>query len=214
MFLVGLSFVLIYVFDVGQVGYLVDSKDGQTSVSAGCNPAILVWDALAVALFVTLMLRKPNTVVPGIPSRGRRILAFLIDFWFSLLALSGVVALLPLWLEAVRTAHFAWHFQRDYGVPTDDLFAFPAVLATMVLLVLYFVFPLTRGRQTVGCFIVRIQVTPPFGDGGRFTFKEALRRIYHEFTGLSPFRKWDRDALGRTRWDRQTNCNVVLVGDD
>ena len=40
----------------------------------------------------------------GIPTRKRRVLAFVIDFCFSLFTISSVDALIPLWLEAVRTA--------------------------------------------------------------------------------------------------------------
>jgi uncharacterized RDD family membrane protein YckC len=132
------------------------------------------------------------------------------------LASITLVALVPLWLEAARTGHFTWHFQRDYAVSTDGVFALPSVLGFLALMVLYFVFPLTRGKQTVGCFIMRLKVTPPFGDGGCFTFPNALKRTYYEFSGLATFltRKWDRDGQGRTWYDIQTNCTVVLIEDN
>jgi len=216
MALVGLSFVAIQVFDVGQVGASMEWKDGKATVSAGSSPFILVWDVTAILLYLTLMLRNANTEVSGIPTRARRIAAFSIDFWFSLLTLSGIGALVPLWLEAARTGHFSWHFQRDYTVSTDGGFALPSVFIFLGLMVLYFVFPLTRGKQTVGCFIMRIKVTPPFGDDGCFTFRSALKRTYYEFSGLATFftRNWDRDGHGRTWYDIQTNCAVVLIEDD
>jgi hypothetical protein len=216
--LVVLSFVVIHAFDVGQVGDSLEWKDGKTRVSAGSNPVILVWDALAISLFVTLMLRKSNTTVTGVPSRGHRILAFSIDFWFSLLAISGVGALVPLLLEAARTGRFSWHFQRDYAVSSDGQIALPSAIAFLALIALYFVFPLTRGKQTVGGFIMGLKVTPPFGDGGRFTFRQAVRRTYYEFNGLSPFlwlsKDWDKDGQGRTWYDIKSNCTVVLVGEN
>jgi hypothetical protein len=90
-------------------------------------------------------------------------------------------------------------------------------LSFLALMVLYFAFPLTRGRQTVGCFIMRIKVTPPLGDRGRFTFREAFRRTYYEFNGLSPFlwlsKDWDMDGHGRTWYDIKSDCSVVLVED-
>jgi uncharacterized RDD family membrane protein YckC len=156
----------------------------------------------------------PNVVVEGIPARKRRIFAFVIDFWFSLLTLSAVGALVPLLVEAVRTGHFAWHFQRNYSVNTDGLSAV-WILLFMALMVLYFTFPLTRGRQTVGCFIMRLRVTPPFGDQGCFTLRAALRRTFYAFRGLCSIftRNWDRDGQGRTWYDRETDCTVVLVSD-
>lgn len=212
----GLSFVVLYTFNVGQVGDSIQLKDGRADVSAGSHPVVLVWDAIALALFVALMLRNTDTVIVGAPSRGRRIAAGLIDFWFSLLTLSGISALLPLGLEAVRTGHFTWHFQRTYTVSTDG-FALPSMFAFLALMVLYYVFPLTRGKQTVGCFIMRIKVTPPFGDRGRFTFHQAIRRTYYEFNGFSPFlwlsKDWDRDGQGRTWYDIKSDCTVVLVED-
>lgn len=95
---VGLSFVVIHYYDVGQVGDSMQWKDGRTSISAGSHPAMLLWSAIAIALFIVLMVRKPSAVVEGIPTAKRRIFAFLIDFWFSLLALSAVGAVIPLLL--------------------------------------------------------------------------------------------------------------------
>jgi hypothetical protein len=59
-------------------------------------------------------------------------------------------------------------------------------------------------------------VTPPFGDRGRFTLREAMKRTYYEFTGLCSMfgRKWDSDELGRSWYDRRTNCTVVLIDDN
>ncbi|HVA17999.1 MAG TPA: RDD family protein [Candidatus Dormibacteraeota bacterium] len=211
---VGLSFVIIHFFNIGQVGDSMEWKNGDTSISAGSHPAMLVWTATAIALFILLMVKEPTAVTAGIPTRKRRILAFVIDFWFSLLTTSSVGALIPLWLEAVRTGHFVWHFRRNYSVSTDSFFLLSS-LFFMVLMVLYFAFPLTRGRQTVGCFIMRLRVTPPFGDEGRFTFKAALMRTFWAFMGQTSIltRKWDRDGLGRTWYDRRTGSAVVLVSD-
>lgn len=214
LILVGLSFVVIHFYDVGQVGDSMQWKDGNTAISAGSHPATLLWAAIAIALFLLLMIREPEAVAAGIPTRKRRVFAFLVDFWFSLLTVSTVGALIPLSIEAVRTGHFVWHFQRNYSVDTDALSALSSLLF-MALMVLYFVFPLTRGRQTVGCFIMRLRVTPPFGDEGRFTLRAALMRSFYSFVGLTSIltRNWDRDGQGRTWYDRRTGCTVVLVSD-
>ena len=214
--LVGLSFVILHIFKIREVGTFAQVSDGKAVVSVGSHPAIIVWDAVAMLLFLTLMLRNTNSTVIGIPSRGRRIASFMIDFWFSLLTLSGIGALVSLTLEAARTGRFVWHFQRPDAVGTDIVLGFLNVWIFLTLMVLYFVFPLTRGRQTVGCFIMRVKTTPPFGDGGRFTFWAALRRTFYEFRGLTSVlsRDWKRDIDGRTWYDIETNCTVVLVEDD
>lgn len=168
-----------------------------------------------LALFVLLMVRRPSGVIGGVPTLKRRVLAFLIDFWFCLLIVSSVGELVPLWLEAKRTGHFAWHFQRNYSFSSEGLAA-SVSLVFMALMVLYFAFPLARGRQTVGYFIVGLKVAPPFGDAGRFTFKAALVRTFYALVGLTSVLtwKWDRDSEGRTWYDRKTNCTVRLVNDD
>jgi hypothetical protein len=155
--LVGLSFVLIQFFHVGQIGDSMEWKNGNTSISAGSHPAVLFWAVIAIALFVVLVVRKSGTVAEGVPSSKRRILAFLIDLWFSLSVVSSVGALIPLLLETMRTGHFAWYFHRSYSVNTDALAAVASLLF-MALLVLYFAFPLTRGRQTVGYLILRLKL--------------------------------------------------------
>lgn len=210
LILVGLNFVIIHFFNVGQVGGSMEWKDGDTSISAGSHPAMLLWTAIAIALFILLMVKQPKAMAAGIPTRKRRVLAFVIDFCFSLFTISSVDALIPLWLGAMRTGHFMWHFQRNYSVNTDSLSLLSSLLF-LVLMVLYFVFPLTRGRQTVGYFIMRLKVTPPFGDQGRFTLKAALLRTFWAFMGLA--RNWDQDGQGRTWYDRRTGCEVVLVSD-
>ena len=131
-----------------------------------------------------------------------------------ILALSSVGALIPLSLEAERTGHFEWHFQRNFSVKSDALSAL-STLFIMFLMILYFAFPLTRGRQTVGCFIMRLRVLPPFGDEGRFTLSASLKRSIYSFIGLCSIvtRGWGRDEYGRTWYDRTTGCTVVLVSD-
>lgn len=212
---VGLGFVLIRFSGIGQIGDSMQWENGNTSISAGSHPAVLLWAVIAVALFVVLMVRKPGIVAEGVPTSKRRILAFLIDFWFSVSVMSSIGALIPLLLEAGRTGHFAWRFQRNYSTPTDPLAALASLVFT-ALMVLYFAFPLTRGRQTVGYFILRLKLAPPFGTEGRFTLKAALIRTYYAFTGgIFVFsRNWDRDGQGRTWYDRKTNSSVVFVDDD
>jgi hypothetical protein len=143
--LVGLSFLATRAVE-GTVGSSYESENGAVLVSAGSQPIILIWDGVATLLFILLMLRPSNLGAVGVPSRFRRLAAFAIDFWFGPLAPSGILALLPLFFEAIRTGHFAWQFQRDYAVGNDGLLTLPSVLLFMGSLFLCFVFPLTRGR--------------------------------------------------------------------
>jgi len=208
-----LSFAVPYVFSVGEVGYTAHSKNGAVYVSAGSHPAFLVWSAIGLALFLLLMRMKAEETFDGVPSLKRRFLAFVVDFLFSLTIVTSFGGMLPLWVEGVRTGHFSWHFARDYSLQSDELFIFPGVLLSMRLMLLYFVWPLMKGRQTIGCFILRLRITPPFGDRGAFTFREAFRRTWYEFKGLCSLLRIrePRDSDGRTWYDKETNCTVVLI---
>jgi uncharacterized RDD family membrane protein YckC len=208
-----LSIVCLEAFSTGQVGYSAEWKDGKSFVSAGSDPATLALATVALLIFVLVIRTKAEGNITGVPTLSRRFVAFLIDFWFSVWIVSNFAAIIPLWIEAARTGYFSWHFRRNYAVGTDEIFALPFVLASMALIFFYFVIPLTRGKQTVGCFVTRIRVTPPFGTEGVFTFRQAVQRTWCEFRGLCGF-LWagkDRDGEGRTWWDRQTSCTVVLV---
>jgi uncharacterized RDD family membrane protein YckC len=196
------------------VGFSMTTTNGKSQVSAGSHPIMVIWFGLSIVLYVALMVANEAAVTLGTASMKRRIVAFFVDFWFSLLGLSAIGALLPLCLEAIRTGHFSWTFERGYTENTDVLLGFPLVLVTMGLMFLYFVIPLTKGKQTVGCLLMGIKVTPPFGDEGQFTFPQAVRRTWFEFQGMCalPFNLKDgRDSDGRTWYDIETNCRVVLV---
>lgn len=198
------------------IGDSADWYNGQAKVTAGSDPIMLVWAAAGVLLFGLFMRSGAKPAITRAPSMKRRAVAFIIDFWFSLVTIASIEGLIPLWLEAQRTGHFSWTYARDYAVSSDLTVGIPTTLALLALLVCYFAFPLTRGRPTVGCFIMRLRVTPPFGDEGRFTFPDALRRTFYEFRGLctSVWQGYDIDGLGRTWYDRETDTRVVLISDD
>ncbi|HET6931685.1 MAG TPA: RDD family protein [Candidatus Acidoferrum sp.] len=206
-----LIFVLFYRFSISQIA--VQGGDGAYHVSAGSHPILLAWSIIAIVLFFASVYIEGTATEDGIPSLGRRFLAFLIDFFFSLAVISTFAAVIALLIEYSHTRQFAWSFERNYSLPTDDMILLPLLVLTMVLMFFYFVWPLTKGKQTVGAFIMRLSTTPPFGDKGCFTFREAARRVWFEFRGLTLFAvfKPGLDAQGRTWYDRETNCRVRLI---
>lgn len=208
------SYAALHYGNFGGAFISMKTENGNTVTAAASSPTVLVWDLLAIMLFIVLMLRNTNYTVTGIPGRFRRFSAFAIDFWFCLLALSGIGSMVPLWFEAARTGHFAWDFERHYRVGTDSAID-AIVIFTMALMILYFAYPLTRNRQTVGCFVMGIKTTPPFGSDGRFTLHAALRRVFYEFRGLcgAMSHGYQQDEFGRMWHDLETNCRVVLVED-
>lgn len=201
------------IFPTRHIGFSEVVKNGESEMSVRSDPILFIWAAMAVVLFAVLMGIRSRTVTVGIPTLKRRAAAFFIDFWFSMTTVTTASALVPLWLEIRRTGRFPWHFERDYSVGSDA-FILPLVLLEMAVVFLYFALPLTKGKQTVGCFVMRLRVVPPFGDYGRFTFRESLRRTAYELWGLLTWKWATKDFLddrGGTWWDRETNCSVVLV---
>lgn len=212
-FWLGLSIIiLMYVFSAGAVGFDSHSNGGKGYMAAGSHPALLAWSAFSIVLVAVLFRLKVEEIPDGIPSGWRRFFAFLMDLWFIGAILASLGGLVPLWIESRRTGHFAWHFERNYSVPSDDL-VFPLVLISLAVIFLYFVWPLTKGKQTLGCFILRLRVAPPFGLSGAFTFQQAVRRVWMELTGTVSVlsRRNERDSQGRTWYDRETNSTVILI---
>jgi hypothetical protein len=107
-------------FSTGQVGYSAEWKDGKSFVSAGSDPATLALATVALLIFVLVIRTKAEGNITGVPTLGRRFVTFLIDFWFGVWIVSSFAAIIPLWIEAARTGHFSWHFQRNYAVGTDE----------------------------------------------------------------------------------------------
>jgi uncharacterized RDD family membrane protein YckC len=209
-FWVTLSLPFQYLFSTSMVVY--DSESGKGYATAGSHAALLAWTVCSVVLFAFLLRVEAKETPAGVPSWWRRFLASLIDFWFSVTIVASFGVAVQLCIESWRTGKFSWHFERNYSVRTDEVF-FPMVLIGMALIFLYFVWPLTKGKQTLGCFILKLRVTPPFGTNGAFTFWAAIRRVWLEFWGMgfSLFKRGDRDGEGRTWYDRETNCTVILI---
>lgn len=209
------SFASMYLFKIRVVGLSTYASNGIQLVEAESHPFLVCWSLAGIFLFVMLFCVGGAEVNGGIPSLLRRFAAFLIDFWCSVLVPSSILALLFLYAEARRTGHFVWHFERDHSVPGDDSLFFLTFALVVGFMLLYFVLPLTRGKQTIGCFLMRTKVLPPFGDRGAFTFRQAVRRTWYEVKGLSVLRLFgkdkDRDSQGRIWHDRETNCTVVLI---
>lgn len=210
---VAVDLILIHFFATGEIGYTSHWENGKGYVTAGTHPVFLIWSAVAIVIFLMVLRVRTEEFPAGVASGKRRILAFAIDFWFSLATLSSLGGLLVLMAESARIGKFVWQFQRNYTVPSDEYLGIPIVLSTMVLMVLYFAWPLTKGKQTVGYFIMGMKVTPPFGTSGSFTFWQAIRRVRLAFTGTLSLlsRKADRDSTGRTWYDRETNSTVILI---
>lgn len=174
----------MYALGVTTFGFGGEWSDGKVAVSAACHPILLGWDVLGVLCFYVLVRRRDSPRVVGFPGSGRRIVALFVDLYFGTTILASVGGLIILALEASRTGRFEWSFERQYAVTTDYFVAVPIDLLTLGLLFLYLAFPLTRGKQTVGCFIMRIKVEPASGSD-RFTLRQAVQCTWSECLALA-----------------------------
>ena len=205
----------LYVFPNAWIGRSRESSNGVATASSVSVLVTIIWSVLGLSLFTVLMTRRQSLSVVGVPAWWRRVTAFLIDFHFALITLVGTSEIAGLALRVTMTGHAT----PDYQSPHSMTPAFVVVIVTLLALVslaallLYFVFPLTKGRQTVGCFVMGIKVTPPFGIEGRFTWSAAIRRTWLEIHGTCSGTWFNprRDADGNTWYDLESGCRVVSV---
>jgi len=208
-----LTLIGCFYLSSNQIGFSSYEGSDKVEVSAGSHPAVIVWAVLVICLYFALLYRNLHTELVGPAKMWRRTLSFLIDFLVVVLATSSITALIPLEVEARRVGHFEWSFARDYMVSSDSAL-WPLAFLALIEFFLYAVYPLTRGKQTIGEYVMRIKVLPPFGVDGRFTWNAAMRRVWYSFlgAGLWPYtlaKKVDRNR--QTWYDRKTDCSAVLV---
>jgi hypothetical protein len=209
-----LSVVGWHFLPINSIGFGYYQNTDGTEVSAGTHPAALVWAALVICLYVFLMKKQTHANSAGHAGLIRRFFAYVIDLLVVIGATSCIAALIPLGMEAHRVGHFEWSFQRNYTVSSDATVISPLVVLSFIELFFYFAYPLTKGTQTIGEYIMRIKVAPSSGVEGRFTWGEAMTRIFYSAGGfcLWPYTIWTRlDRNGQTWYDRRTNCRASLV---
>lgn len=141
------------------IGMAVSSADGATKVTAGSGPAPLTASVILAALYLwNLKQHGEANAAFERAAPGRRLLGFVLDFYQSIIIFSPWIALVPLIIEAQRTGTFKWTFQRSYLESADSPIAIFCALSGMAMLLLYFAFPLTRGRVPPGTSLMRLKV--------------------------------------------------------
>lgn len=180
------------------------------SVSAGTHPGFILWSLVALVFWGMYLRKEEDFGILQISSMWRRFWAFILDLLFSVTVLSSFLALGPLCLEAQRTGNFQWQFERDYSVPLDWL-AWPLAVLMLVVLFLYFVYPLTKGRPTVGGYLLHLVVTEK-GKPVVLPWPRAIKRVLWVFFGFCvwPFTIIKgKDAEGKTWYDRKSGLQVM-----
>src|SRR5579862_7454604 len=208
------SFVCMTYLNGGRVGFSYMHSGDKTMVSVATHPVLLAWAAAAISCYWILMRTETHSDRTGHVGLTRRFIAYILDCYLVVFACSSILSLIPLYLEAKRTGHFAWSFERDYAVRTDYYTTFLLSLAALFGLFLYYTYPLLKGKQTVGSFIVRTRARPASRSEGNATFWLVCKRIFYAGLGLAlwPYTLWRYlDGNGRTWYDRASNWDVTLV---
>ena len=192
------------------IGGSMETKDGVTSVSGGTSTGAILMSLVGLA-FYSIVCRKRITEHKSVVAPiWRRATAFVVDFWFGAFTLGALFGYADVLLEASGSGVFRWHYQRDYSVPSDNV-GLVLVFVAMAAFVAYFLLPLMRGGQTIGCWLLRLATVNSDGYVVYLPFKTAMRRLFAEFRGVcSPFRTFrKRDEQGRTFYDIESGFTVV-----
>ena len=204
------SFVWAFWGQHENVGSFTEIKDGVTHVSAATSPQAVLMSLFGLLVYCVVSNARVKQQEFRAAQMWRRTAAFVIDFWFAVFTLGALFGFFDILREANRTRVFRWHFERDYLVASDGV-SFVLVLVGLAAFVGYFLFPLVRRGQTVGCWIFRLATVNLDGYVVYLPFSMAMRRLLAEFRGVrSPLRTFrTRDEQGRTFYDIESGFTVV-----
>jgi hypothetical protein len=206
------EFVWWKAFAPAPMEYYLRFEDHETRVAGGSHPVAIVFSLAGILLYVWLLGARIDVQATSKAPLWRRFGTFVIDFYFvgsTILWLTGLIAIL---VESGRAGAFQWHFQREYGVKLDGLFGLPLGLVSMALIFLYFAYPLTKAKQTVGCYLLRIGTFSQSAPDKLTAMSpgDAAKRIVFEFRGLcARWKLWRGKPNGQTWYDEKTDVIVL-----
>ena len=174
----------------GSLGVSAEWANDAYRFAAGSSVWAVALSVLNALLYLALM--KWSVASEGKPLTGvfKRWIAFWIDFIWVMTSAAPVVGLLPVFLEAKRTGHFVWAFERDTKAAGDVPVAIFAGLAILALVLFYFALPVLCARPSPGACLLGYQILPE--DGKTPTLAKAVQRSLIGFVAvcgapLAPF---------------------------
>lgn len=143
----------------GTIGFAVTYENGVENVSATTSPGALVAALIIVIAFV-VALHPESDDRPGRTeaSTMRRGAAWFLDLWLSLTAVSAIVALLPLIVEAIATGQFQWQFERASATMADWLMGVLGILLSFAGMAMYWGIAAVRAGQTIAQAVFGLRV--------------------------------------------------------
>lgn len=215
LFLAVLAVILFvgFVSEPFDLGMSMQRSNGSYAFTAGTHPASLALSLIISGLYFLLMYASsPNA---GKPLSGvfRRFVAFLLDFYLAMMAISPVVGLLPIITEWKRSGSFQWNFERTTPAPADTWLLWAGFVFSVSALSFYYAFPIVRRRPSPGACITGYQILPD--DGVTINARTALLRTLLGFIAassayLAPFVARDRKK-GKFWLDRVFGTRAVTL---
>jgi uncharacterized RDD family membrane protein YckC len=207
------TIVWVLWFQKVALGYREFGVNGEQHVEATTSLTAVVVSIFGVGFFCILIRARRRVVGLQVAPLWCRYIARVVDLWVFTFVFANLTTLVPLFVEERRTGSFRWHFERDYGTPSDWLM-FLLILAGVAAMAAYFVLPLANGGHTIGCWIMRISTVNLDGRVVALPLGIAFRWAYTEFTELfSPFSLWKivrrRDVEQPASHDRENRLLVV-----
>jgi len=192
----------------GGAGTSISYQNGVGTYEVSSSGLSLLASLLIFATYsIALEPAKSASTIAPAASGTRRAAAWFIDFFLALTALTSVLALIPLTLEAVRTGTFVWQFRRSDTSTSDVLVTLLVVGLSFIGMGFYWAIPVLRGAQTVGQCILAIRVVPamptPFSPA-----RVWLRGVVQPF---APFLWLAKLVSGKYWHDEFANTRVVKV---
>jgi uncharacterized RDD family membrane protein YckC len=167
-------------------GFVIAAAIGSGFMAASSSPATVF--AALLLIFAYWMALSDRTAAEPTWSAGifARAVAYLVDLFAAFAILPPLLALPLLWAEAGRTGSFSWSIERAELVPTDATIGIPLLMLGVVLLNLYFAYPLTQGTQTPGCRLLGIRIID-FDNAERVPMGRAVLRSFLAFLAACGF---------------------------
>ncbi len=196
------------------IGSSVELHDGEYHFAGGTEPKAIAI-ALGIILLYGLFLLSASAKL-GNPMTGvfRRLLAAILDFVLSMMAIVPIFGLVPTLMEWNRTGTFAWNFIRDTPATYDGYVSFILVILAFTCMAFYFALPLVLRLPSPGSCIMGYQIISEDGEG--LTLGRALKRTAYGFKAVCtlytvPFKPRDSEN-GKFWLDEKFGTRAVKIG--
>ena len=186
MILAALIISFVIGFADGMTGFMMVAALGTGFMAARSSLPALV--GAGILIFAYWMAISDDAGYDGTKPVGifRRAVAYIVDLSIAGAILPPVLAVPLLMVESSLTGSFAWEFNRTDLVPTDVLVGMPVLILSIVLINLYFAYPLARGTQTPGCRLLGLTIID-FDEGDHVPLGRAAMRSFLAFLGAVGF---------------------------